>query len=290
MTKLPDINAMDVEEWGAAIDALVEEMEGQIEVVLSRATTAEEAKKALYGILEPYMIDPEDPTQANQLLVWVEEDDCLCIGVPHGDYVGVHYSEEDRSWWYIGEDRSMRNLTPGERHREIARYAVGTAAWGDPECVEQSIYSAQMSRKVGTPYLEALEEALNAGDPTAGELRPLLSEFLKACGLTASTIQVVDASPDENRTLFELHRGDELAGYMLAVAPGGTLDWEELEEAFGVEREKVWVATDHLRFTGLLVRGGFDTWELRLPSQKDEDQARYHEELKLVVGTLAAAF
>ena len=131
MTKLPNIHAMDPDDWYDAINDLAEQFENEITALLDEHTDLEEASSALYTLLEPYMIDPDDGTIADQLLAWIDDDaneQKLCIGVPDGDYAPVAYRENDGFWWYTTEEPDDDDQSSSERHRKIAEYAVATTA------------------------------------------------------------------------------------------------------------------------------------------------------------------
>ena len=289
MTKLPNIHAMDPDQWLDEVYELAERLEDEIKSVLDKEKTQQAAEEALSSVLAPYYIDPEDGTLADQLLVWVDEDDVLCIGVPDGDYAPVIYHDELQSWWY-DSDETGENLSPAERHRQVAQYAVACTAWGEAELSQHRADSAKRERRLATPYLEKLEEMLQSGDPTAADLRSLLREFLHSCSPADSTIEIQDTSPDEHRTHFQLQQDDEVVGNILAVDPGQPIDWSSLSKSFEVDRSKVFVATDHIRFTGLMAGGGIDEpWVLRLPSEKDSDLARYNNEIGRMVMALRSA-
>ena len=285
MTKLPNIHAMDPDDWHDAITELAGDFEEKIQSVLDETTSSEEAKERLYPYLEPYFIDPDDPTLAEQLLVWIDEDDMLCIGVPHGDYTPVVYHGECDHWWYDRDEIDDAPETPAECHRQIAEYAVGCTAWGDVELAMRRVDWAKTERRLGTAYLEKLEETLQAGDPSAAELRDHLIDFMQACAPKGSSVEIRDISPDDRRTRLELRTDGEVNGHILAVEPGTSIEWDDLYETFDVDEESVvLIGTDHLRLKGQY--GMFEALDLKLPSQKAEDLATYNTG----VGVLVTAF
>lgn len=294
MTELPNIHEMDPDDWYDEVSGLADRFEDEITDVLDEETDPEEAREALYSILEPYMLDPDDGMSPDQLLVWVDEDDDekkLCIGVPYGDYASVAYREDQGGWWYTSRELEDDDRTPTERHREIAEHAVGTTNWGDPDVAIQRVDAAKRDRRVATPYLKQLEEALETGDPSAGDLRELFVGFLRDCGPEEPDVDFHDVSPGEHRTRLELRDGDEVVGQILAVDPGKSLNRDGLVESFDVDDDvKILIATDHVRFTGRMAGNEpDDPWQLRMPSTKDEDLRTYHSEIALVVAALRGA-
>lgn len=294
MTKFPNIHAMNPDAWFDAITELAEQFENEIAAVLDEHTDLEEARKALYAVLEPYMIDPDDGMLADQMLVWVDDENgekTLCIGVPYGDYAPVAYCEDEGFWWYTTEEPGDDDLSPSERHRYIAEYAVATTAWGDPDRAQQRVGWAKREYRSATPYLEQLEKTLETGDPTAKDLRDLFVGFLKSCGPEDPNVDIHDVSSDERRTHLELRDDGEFVGRILAVNPGESLERDNLLDAFDLEdSSEILIATDHIRFTGLMVGGGLDNpWELRMPSMKEKDVEAYHGEMDRVVTALRGA-
>lgn len=294
MTKLPNIHAMDPDDWYDAVNELAEQFENDITAVLDEHTDLEETRSALYTLLEPYMIDPDDGTIADQLLVWVDDDadeKTLCIGVPHGDYAPVAYRKDDGFWWYTTDEPDDDDQSPSECHREIAEFAVSTTAWGDPDLAYRRVEWAKRERKLATPYLEQLEEALTAGDPSAEDLRELFVDFLKSCGPDDPAVDIHDISSVEHRTHLELRDDEEVVGRILALTPGKSLERADILDAFDLEDSSdIFIATDHIRFTGLLAGGGIDTpWPMRMPSKKDDDPTAFHGAMSLVVPALRSA-
>ena len=150
---------------------------------------------------------------------------------------------------------------------------------------------AKRERKQTIPYLEHLEEALTAGDPSAEDLRELFTEFLKSCGPEDPPVDIHDISPDEHRTHLELRNDGEVVGRILALTPGKSLERADILDAFDLEESSdILIATDHIRFTGLLAGGGIGSpWQLRMPSKRDDDPTAYHGTMSLLVPALRSA-
>ena len=293
MTKLPNIHAMDPDEWYDAINELALKFEDNITSILDEHTNLNGAREALYELFEPYMIDPDDGTLADQLLVWIDDDydeETLCIGVPHGDYAPVAYHEDNGFWWYTTEEPEDNGQSASERHRTIAEYAVGTTAWGEPGMADNRVAWEKRARRIAIPYLEKLENELTAGDPSAEDLRELFVDFLTTCEPDDSTVDIHDVSPDEHRTHLELREDDEFVGRIIALTPGTSLQRNELLAAFDLENSSdILIATDHVRFTGLLLGGGLgDPWQMRMPSE-DNDLKAYYGAMSVVVPALTSA-
>ena len=293
MTKLPNIHALGPDDWYDAISELAERFEDEIAGVLDEHSDLKEAKTALYALLEPYMIDPDDGMLADQLLVWIDDEGGeheLCIGVPHGDYAPISYREDEGFWWYTTEEPRDDGQSRSERHREIAEFAVGTTAWGEADMADHRVAWAKRARRIATPYLEKLEEELTASDPSAEDLRELFVDFLKACGPDDPAVDIHDLSADEHHTHLELRDDGEVVGRILAVTPGKSLERTDLLDAFDLEESSdIFIATDHIRFTGLMAGGGLDNpWQMRMPSKKDEELKAYYGAMSLVVPALGS--
>lgn len=285
MIELPDLDAMDPDDWQHAVNELAERLDGEIQDVLAEHTTPGEAKKALFPVLEPYFVDSDGGTNPARLDVWTD-DGRLCIGAPGIDYAPVVYDEERGFWWYDSEEPERAELSPDEAHRRIAEYAVSRTSWGDPNMVNLDVARAERQRRFAAPYLGRIEQALDEGDPTAADLREALSALLDRCESAGADREVVDVSPDAHRTHLKLLDRGEVSGHLLAADPGTSLERDDLAELFNLDDlEGAVVATDHLRFRDLQP----DTSGLRrfrLPAEMGDDVAAYNRAVREVVSML----
>lgn len=281
MTKLPNIHEMEPDEWCGAMADLWEEFREDIVAALNTHDDPGDVAAELQPKFEPYTRDLDDTMSADQLWADVREE-VLHIGEVN-EPLPVTYREDEGGWWianqeYDGEERVER------RHGYLAEYALETTVIGQDDCVARRAREAKENRKIAAAYLEKLEETLQAGDPTAADLREHLIEFLHACAPEHSDVQVRDVSPDDRRTRLELHTDGEVLGHILAVEPGKSIEWDDLHNTFDVDDDiRVFFGTDHLRVTGTDEYANFDTFDMVLPSKKDDDLAAYHSGIAVVV-------
>lgn len=284
MSQLPYIFEFDEpEEWFIEVQSVADEIVENIGRVLDEHKTAEEAFEALQPLLEPYIIDTDDPT--HHQIIADYSGDTLYIGRYEPDWFRLTY--RDDGYWWFKRQQPDDPAEPESLHRQIGQTVIDTVSWGDEQIARERAENQKAKRRMLVPYLEAIEQA-GGYEASAAQLRDDLREFVESCLPTDEDVELVDRSPSEDFTDFVILRDGHEQGHVLAVGPGESRKPERLQEAFGLDainlQEGVLVVTDHLRFVWypFLETSGASN-ELILPSKKDEDIVDYYYEIDWTV-------
>lgn len=284
MSQLPFVFEMDPEQWFVEVQQIADELKEAIVEALDKHDDPEQVYRQLQPQLEPYVIDPDDPTFEQLLADY--SDDTYYIGKNEREWMRLTW-RDDGYWWFKKQDPDQQQPDPGTLHRRVAAEVVGSVQWGNEESARQRAENQKAKRRMVEPYLEAVEEA-GGTQADAGSLRPALRKLVEACLPVDEQVTLEDRSPSDEFTDLVVVREGEDQGHVLAVGPGQSRKPQRLQEAFGLDdislEEGVLVVTDHLRFVWYPFLGGQGASnELILPSDKDEDVVDYHYEIDWVV-------
>ncbi len=286
MTDLPYIFEMDPDEWFDQVQEIADELAGHIASALDEHDDAEAVLEALQPHLEPYIIDPDDPSQ-HQLLADVDGER-FCIGRVDDDWLALTYRDEGY-WWLSGREPDEEDPDPATLHRQLGRKAVDTVSWGNSITARERADNQKAKRTILEPFLHAIEDA-GGLDASAADIRDDLESLIASCLPFEEKMTIDDHSPDDEHTHFVIMKGDEEIGHVLAVSPGASRETETLEEAFDMELSAdagVRIVTDHLRFVWYPYLGTKTASnDLILPSDKDDDVVDYFYEIDWTVSQL----
>lgn len=291
MTKLPDIYATDPDDWYEEVRDEARKLEAAVREKLDAAESLEELRDGLMSHFDPYVIDPDEFIHGEQLLAEIKYGEKLYVGVKNGDWMPLTYRDDEEFWWFDGAEPRQGDGSVEDLHDYLATRIVEATTWGDPQLARQRANEQKEHRRIATPYLEALEQALEAGEPTAAELREEFHRLLNECLESGSEVVVADVSPDDHHTHVRLRHDGEPIGRLLAVDPGAPTDLDEVAREFELEdeeRELPGCVTDHRHFKWPRLPESREAVTLRLPSEKDDDRAAYHRALDWVVRNMRA--
>lgn len=288
MTAPPQIYAMDVDEWYDAVTAFADDIEDKIHAILDQTTTPTDAEQKLDKLLEPNYIDADNLNLSGQLLVW-QEDQQLCLGVPLEDYAEAIFDAQKGHWRLVDSHSDYADANRDNSHRRIAQYAVGTVLWGNPDHLDYMKATAKRHRQLATPYLQALQDAIDSADFRAVDLRDDLIAFLTGCGIEEHTVEICDNSPGPYRTHLEFRTPGGVSRRLLAIAPGDSLESPKVRESFDLpDLADAAIITDHLRFRSLTA-ASIEFTELHLPSQRGDNPAAYHRAIAEAITMISQA-
>ena len=269
MTKLPYLLEMDPGQWLEAVDQEAEELARELTDALNESGSAEELVEAMEPLLEPYFIDPEDPTK-DELRAVLKAGYVFAGQEEGGQWMRLEHDDEG-VWWVAGEDRPDESAQ--DIHSALARRIVESVDWGDPERARERANTQRAKRAIMEPFLEAVDAA-GGREASAGEVREALKELVNSC-LPAEGFEVDDQSPDEESTHLVIRLDGEEWGHVFGVGPGASRAPERLEERFGRKPEfdeGVRMVTDHLRFMWPpFANTKSASSDVILPSEKDEE-------------------
>lgn len=277
MSAVPNIYEMDPDDWYDEVQREAEELKRHLRRALDETETLEELKEAVQPHLQPYIVDPDEPIHAEQILAEIKYGEKLCIGVKEGDWMALTPRPEGY-WWFDGAEPREGDGSREALHDYIAGRVVTATNWGDEKLARQRANEQKEHREIAEPYLKQLQEVLEAGEATAAALREPFHRLLNGCLDPDTEVVVADVSPDDHHTRVRLRHDSELFAEILGVDPGESLDLGELADQFGLDeedRQRVAVVTDHRHFRWPAAEHARGT-TLRLPSEKDDDPAGYH--------------
>lgn len=289
MTTLPDIYSMDPDEWYDEVQRRADELKTEVRRALDETETLEALRDALEPHFQPYLVDPDEPVHAEQILAEIKYGEKLCVGNKNGDWMPLTYRRDEGYWWFDGGEARRGDGSVDDLHEHIARRVVESTNWGDPDLARQRADEQKKHRRIGEPYLQALEEAMESGEVVAADLREDLHRLVNECLESGSEVVVADVSPDDHHTQVRLRYDGEAFGQLLAVDPGAPTDLEEVAGAFELdetERQMPGCVTDHRHFRWPRMPEARGAVTLVMPSQKEEDVAEYREAVDWMVRNL----
>lgn len=289
MTELPDIYEMEPDDWFEEVQRRADRLKRQVREALDESESMQQLRDALRHHFEPYLIDPDEPFHAEQLLAEIKYGEKLCVGVKSGDWLELTYHDGEY-WWFEGAEPRRGDEPVDRLHDHIARRVVSATNWGDEELARHRANEQKRHRQLAEPYLQGLEKGLESDATTAGELRELLHQLINGCLDSEMEVIVADVSPDDHHTHVRLRHDGELFAELVAVDPGETMDLGELTAQLDLDEngEYVGVVTDHLHFQWPSLGDNAEPVTLRLPSEKEEDVATYYRGADWVVRGLSA--
>ncbi len=284
MTELPDIHAMDPDQWFEDVQRHAADLKKEIRRCLDESESLQALEEALEPVLKPYVVDADEPVHGEQILAEIKYGEKLFLGVMSGDWMPLTY-RDGGYWWFEGAQPRSGDGDIAALHDHIARRTVEATTWGDEELARRRAQEEAEHRRIGESYLQALEASLETDESTAGDLREALHQLVDDC-IDDDDVVMADASPGDHHTHIELYRGGELYSRILAVDVAEKCFIDHIAGDVGVADEElstVGVGTDHLHFRWAMFDEGPRPVTLTLPSERQGDTAQYYADIDWVV-------
>lgn len=248
MTKLPYLLEMEPDEWLEAVRDEAESLADAIAGALGDHDDAEGLLEAVEPLLEPYFLDPDDPTD-DELRAEISDGSFFAGQKDGGSWLELSY-RDDGGYWWIADQTPDGEKDPDQIHGELATRIVESVDWADPDHARDRANTQRAKRAILGPFLEAVDEA-GGREATAADVRGDLEALVDACLPGSDDIEIDDRSPDDDHTHFVIVVDGEESGHVLATSPGRSRAPERLKEVFGIEPvydAGVRMVTDHMRF------------------------------------------